>query len=279
METKVLIKGAGEHSSGTAHRLFRCGFHVVMTDLPWPKAVRLAVAFCSAIFDREIAVEGVRARGYTLDDADRLASFDWSHIPVFIDPDCRLKDLWRPDVIIDGRILKKNLDNHIGDAPLTIGYGPGLTAGRDVDFVVETNRGHHLGRIIAEGCAAPDTGVPGPIAGVTHQRVLRAPADGTLHAQRRLGDIVKAGDAIGTVAGHTIAAAIPGVLRGLAYPGSPVIVDQKVGDIDPRGDPAYCHTLSDKTRTISGATLEIILSFLRARDRTPLPFREGSGEG
>jgi xanthine dehydrogenase accessory factor len=265
---KVLIKGAGEHSSGTAHRLFRCGFPVVMTDVAWPKAVRLTVAFCSAIFDHEIIVDGVRGVGYTLNDADLLATFDWSHIPVFVDPECRLKDLWQPDVIIDGRILKQNLDNHVGDAPLTIGYGPGLIAGQDVDFVVETNRGHNLGRIITQGTAAPDTGIPGPIAGFTHQRVLRSPADGTLHAQRIIGDLVKPGEVLATVGDQPITAAIPGVLRGVVYPESPVVLNQKVGDIDPRGDPAFCHTLSDKTRTISGAALEIILSFLNRRAAT-----------
>ncbi len=268
VSTRILIKGAGEHSSGTAHRLFRAGFRVAMTDLAWPKAVRLTVSFCTAIFDREITVEGVRAVACKPDNTAMLATFDWSHIPVFIDPDCRLKDLWRPDVIIDGRILKTNLDNHVGDAPLVIGYGPGLTAGRDVDFVVETSRGHDLGRIITHGPAAADTGVPGPIAGLTHQRVLRSPADGTLQPHRRIGDIIHAGDLIATVSGQPIPATIPGVLRGLVYPGSQVVVNQKLGDIDPRGDPAYCHTLSDKTRTISGAALEIILSFLNRRQPT-----------
>ncbi len=261
MQRKVLIKGAGEHSSGTAHRLFRCGFRVAMTELAWPKAVRLAVSFCSAIFEREIVIEGVRGVRYALHQAAMLDAFDWGHIPVFVDPECRLKDRWAPDVIIDGRMLKANLDNRVGDAPLVIGYGPGLVAGRDVDCVVETQRGHDLGRIIAAGSAAPDTGVPGLIGGFAHERVLRSPADGTLDAARRLGDVVGVGEVIGTVAGRPIAAAIPGVVRGLAYPGSPVVAGQKVGDIDPRGEPAYCRTLSDKTRTISGAALEIVLSF------------------
>lgn len=277
-DTKVLIKGAGEHSSGTAHRLFRCGFRVAMTDLAWPTAVRLPVAFCSAIFDGEVVIEGVRGVHHALDEAGFFASFDWNHVPVFVDPQCHLKDLWRPDVIIDGRIMKRNLDNRVGDAPLVIGYGPGLVAGQDVDFVVETDRGHNLGRIITQGCAAPDTGIPGPIVGVTRERVLRSPANGTLHAERRISDIVKAGDLIGTVAGQALTAAIPGVLRGLVRPGTTVVVNQKVGDIDPRGDPTYCYTLSDKTRTISGAALEIILSLLRV-PHTPLPPREGSGEG
>jgi xanthine dehydrogenase accessory factor len=265
---KVLIKGAGEQASGTGHRLFRSGFQVVMTDLPWPRALRRWVSFCSAIFEREIVVEGVRGVGYTLDDAPMLAAFDWSHIPVVVDPECRLRDLWKPDVIIDGRLLKTNLDNQVGDAPLVIGYGPGLVAGRDVDFVVETNRGHHLGRIVTEGCAAPDTGIPGPVEGYTRERVLRAPADGILHTARAIGDIVAAGDLIATVGGQELTAAIPGVLRGLVYPDSPVEAGQKVGDIDPRGDVGYCRMLSDKTRTISGAALEIILSFFAER---PVP--------
>jgi xanthine dehydrogenase accessory factor len=261
MREKVLIKGAGEHSSGTAHRLFRCGFRVVMTDLAWPTAVRRRVSFCSAIFEHEIEVEEIRGVGYTLEDVGLLSSFDWNHIPVFVDPECRLKDVWAPDVIIDGRILKKNLDNRIGDAPLVIGYGPGLVAGQDMDFVVETKRGHDLGRIIENGCAAPDTGVPGPIAGVARERVLRSPADGTLQVERELGDVVRAGDVIATVAGRAVHTTIAGVVRGLSFPGSPVVVNQKIGDVDPRGDPSFCHTLSDKTRTISGAALEIILSF------------------
>ena len=265
MQRKVLIKGAGEQASGTAHRLFRCGFRVVMTDLAWPRALRLGVSFCSAVFEHEIMVEGVRGVGYTLDHAGMLSSFDWSHVPVFVDLECRLKDLWKPDVIIDGRILKANLDNHVGDAPLMIGYGPGLTAGHDVDFVVETNRGHNLGRIITYGSAAPDTGVPGAIDGVTYERLLRSPADGALRTESRIGDLVVAGDVIATVVGKPITAAIPGVLRGLVYPGSPVVANQKVGDIDPRGDPAYCRMLSDKARTISGSALEIILSFFNHR--------------
>jgi xanthine dehydrogenase accessory factor len=168
-------------------------------------------------------------------------------------------------VIVDGRILKTNLDNHVGDARLTIGYGPGLIAGRDVDYVVETNRGHNLGRIITDGSAAPDTGVPGSVAGFTHQRVLRSPADGVLQGRRKIGDMVEAGDVIATVSGQAMVAAIPGLLRGLVFPGSEVVANQKVGDIDPRGDPIYCHTLSDKTRTISGAALEIIQSYFDHR--------------
>jgi len=262
---KVLIKGAGEHASGTAHRLFRCGFRVVMTDLAWPKAVRRMVSFCSAIVDGEIDIETIKGVGYTLDNVGMLSSFNWNHIPVFVDSECQLKNYWVPDVIVDARMLKTNLDTHVGDAPLVIGYGPGFVAAKDVNFVVETSRGHDLGRILTAGGAAADTGVPYSIGGYTRERVLRSPANGTLHANRRLGDAVKAGDVVGTVAGHVLTAPISGVLRGLAFPGSPVVVNQKVGDIDPRADASYCRTLSDKTRTISGAALEIVLSFFGHR--------------
>ena len=259
MQTKILIKGAGEHASGTAHRLFRCGFHVVMTELECPRAVRRTVSFCSAVFDGEIVVEGVKGLRYTLEQAGFLASFDWTHLPVFVDPQGRLRELWKPEVIIDGRILKKNLDNSIDHAPLVIGYGPGLTAGTDVHYVVETNRGHSLGRIVARGQATEDTGIPGSIGGYT------APTSGTLLARRDIGDPVKAGDLIGTVGSRKISAPISGVVRGLVLPGSEVTTGQKLGDIDPRGDPTFCYTLSDKTRTISGAALEIIISFLNRR--------------
>ncbi len=277
----MLIKGAGEQASGTAHRLFRCGYHVVMTEVEHPTAVRRTVSFGSAIGQSKITIEGVVGVGYTLDQADILQAFDWRHIPVFVDPESRLVRRWKPDVVIDGRMLKRNLDNSIHDAPLVIGYGPGLLAGRDVHFVVETNRGHDLGRIISEGTAAPDTGVPGLIGGFGVERVLRAPVDGTLRTERDIGDRVEAGDLIGAVEDderasleapggapgdqrpHSLVAAIPGIIRGLLLPGSRVVVNQKVGDIDPRGVRSYCFTLSDKTRTISGAALEIIVSFLK----------------
>lgn len=261
MNKKVLIKGAGEHASGTAHRLFRCGFQVVMTELEQPAAPRRTVSFCSAIFDGEIVVEGVKGVRYTLDQGDSLSTFDWNHVPVFIDPQFRTKDIWKPDVIIDGRIMKKNVDVHIDDAPLVIGYGPGFNAGEDVDFVVETSRGHNLGRIISKGYSTPDTGVPGPIAGHSADRVFRSPAGGTLKTERQIGDLLEEGDPIGSVAGQPINAAISGVLHGLVFPGSQVVVNQKLGDIDPRSDRSVCYTLTDKTRSISGAALEIILSF------------------
>lgn len=260
MAKKILIKGAGEHSSGTAHRLFKCGFPVVMTETASPTAVRRSVAFCSAVFHNEVLVEDVRGIRHDLKKADQINTYARDHIPVFVDPDCTLRKIWKPDVIIDGRILKRNLDNHIDDASIVIGFGPGFVAGRDVHYVVETNRGHNMGRIIKQGSAEPNTGTPGPIAGESLNRVIRSPASGQFNAHRDIGDIVQPGDLIGAVGSDEIRAAISGVVRGLIYPGSDVFLNQKLGDIDPRSDPSFCSTISEKARCLSGSVLEIILS-------------------
>lgn len=261
---KVLIKGAGEHASGAAHRLFRCGFQVVMTEMERPTAVRRGVAFSEAVPGGQVVVEGVRAVGHPLEEAGMLEAFDWSCVPVFVDPGGALRQRWRPDVLIDGRILKHNLDNRIDHAALVIGFGPGLVAGVDVDVVIETDRGHDLGRVITRGTARPDTGVPGEIGGYSAERVLRSPASGAVAAEAEIGDLVQAGDRLATVDGAPVLAGVSGVLRGLIRPGSRVVQGQKLGDVDPRGDRAACFTLSDKARTISGAVLETILSWPRS---------------
>jgi xanthine dehydrogenase accessory factor len=265
LDPKILVKGAGEQASGTAHRLVRAGFRVAMTETAAPAAVRRAVSFCQAVFDGATEVEGVRARLWSLDDAGRLDTHDWAHVPVFVDPDGRLIPLWRPDVVIDARLLKRNLDNRLEHAPLVIGLGPGLVAGRDVHVVVETNRGHDLGRLIRDGAAAADTGVPGTIGGEGARRVLRAPRDGVVEGVRRIGDRVVAGDLVARVDGAPVTSALHGVVRGLVHPDVAVRAGQKLGDVDPRGEPGHCDTLSDKTRTISGAVLEAVLAFGRQR--------------
>lgn len=268
-EERVLIKGAGEHATATAHRLFRSGFRVVMTELERPTAVRRAVSFCTAVIDGETTVEGVLARRFEPsepgDDLSKLDLLSSMYVPVLVDSTARVRELFRPHVIVDARISKRNLDNRIDDAPLVIGYGPGLRAGEDVHAVVETMRGHDLGRIILSGEAAANTGVPGPIAGESSRRLLSAPVAGELKAVRGIGDLLEPGDLVCTVGGEEVTAAIGGVLRGLILPGSSVREGQKIGDIDPRGDVRYCHTISDKARCISGSTLEIVLAHRMGR--------------
>jgi xanthine dehydrogenase accessory factor len=259
-DVKVLVKGAGEQATAIGHRLFRAGFRLVMTELATPTAVRRTVSFCTAIYEQEVEVEGVRAVAQRREQVVAMAAAAWDHIPVVIDPQAEIVQAWRPEVIVDARILKRNLDNSQGDAPLVIGLGPGLTAGRDVHYVIETNRGHHLGRIIASGMSQTDTGEPGEIYGYTHERVLWSPSAGVFACEKLIGTKVEAGEVIARVAGETISAKITGVLRGVLYPGVEVVCGQKVGDIDPRGNPAYCFTLSDKARTISGSVLELVVS-------------------
>lgn len=264
---RVVVKGAGEQATGVAHRLHRCGFRVVCTEVAQPTLVRRLVAFGSAVVRGEVEVEGVRALRWDPAQAPALASFDGSHVPVFVDPEARVVRDWAPDVVVDARILKYNAGTSLEDAPLVIGLGPGLEAGRDVHVVVETLRGHDLGRLLTSGRAAADTGVPGVLGGVGRDRVLRAPVDGTLVGLRDLGERVLAGDVVATVAGEPVRTAISGVLRGLVFDGTPVQAGLKVGDVDPRSDPAACATLSDKARTLSGAVLEAILA--RACGRGP----------
>ncbi len=265
MSLRVLVKGAGEQASASAHRLFACGYCVVMTDLAHPTAIRRTVSFCSAIPEGEITVEGVRAVLCTPAAAATLPGRTADHIAVCMDPAGELVARWRPDVIVDGRILKRNDGNRLADAPLVIGLGPGLEAGRDVHAVVETNRGHHLGRVIERGFAESDTHEPGDIGGYTRERLVVAPCAGRFATTRRIGEPVRAGDVLGSVAGVAVHTVIAGVLRGLALPGLEVTPGQKLGDVDPRGEESFCHTISDKARTISGGVLEIVVRHVHGR--------------
>lgn len=255
-ELTVLVRGAGEHATGTAHRLFRCGFRVVMTEIAQPLVVRRTVSFAAAVFSGAAAVEGVTARCYE----SLPAGFDWSHVAVLVDPgaDCRM--VLRPDALIDARILKRNIDTTITDAPLVIGYGPGFSAGGNCHVAVETNRGHDLGRVIRNGETEADTGVPGVIAGYAAERCFRAPGDGIFRSEYEIGDMITAGTVVGAVDDLPVTAAISGVVRGLLYSGTAVPAGTKLGDIDPRGKRDYCFTMSDKTRCISGAAVEAILT-------------------
>ncbi len=249
----VLVKGAGEMASAVAHRLFRAGFPVAMTDLAVPTCVRRLVSFAEAMNAGAAWVEGVEARRV---EAWRRELARAPFIPLL--PAGRF-DLAAvaPRIVVDARIAKRHLDGSIADAPLVVGLGPGLRCGRDCHAVVETNRGHDLGRILIEGEAAPDTGVPGEIAGFTVERVLRAPADGVFSPLAAIGDRVPAGATVGKVAGLPVVAGCAGVIRGLVIGGLAVTRGFKLGDIDPRTDERACRSISDKARAISGAVLEL----------------------
>ena len=236
----------------------QCGFRVVVTEIPEPLAVRRKVAFCEAVYDGQSVVEGVTAvlvKGP--EEVDGV--WDQGFIPVLVDPGVVCRHLIKPEVIVDAILAKKNLGTSVNDAPLVVAIGPGFEVGKDAHFVVETNRGHHLGRLLTSGSAAPDTGVPGPVQGITSERVLRAPESGPWRNIVDIGDMVKKGDLVGTVQGEALYAPIDGVLRGLIHPGATVSKGLKIGDIDPRGKKEFCFTISEKALAIAGGVLEAIL--------------------
>jgi xanthine dehydrogenase accessory factor len=265
-DCRVLIKGAGDLATGVAWRLWRAGFPLAMTELSQPLALRRCVAFAEAIYAGETSVEGVTARRV---EAASAIPGAWAQgvIPVFVDSQADLLARLRPEVVVDAIMAKRNLGTHLDDAPLVIGLGPGFTAGVDVHVVIETNRGHYLGRALWSGSAQPDTGTPGVIGGQDKERVVRAPAEGVFVASRQIGEQVLAGDLLGHVDGTPVLAPLSGVLRGLAHTGLQVEASLKIGDIDPRGDPDHCRTISDKALAIGGGVLEAILVYLRAKKR------------
>ena len=240
----ILIRGAGDIATGVALRLYRSGMQVVMTDLPQPTAIRRTVCFSPAITHGQTVVEGVCAvRAETAEQA--LALLAEGIVPVLPDPQLTCLPALRPDGLVDAILAKKNLGTHITDAPVVVGVGPGFTAGVDCHAVVETMRGHTLGRVIYDGAALPNTNIPGLIGGYAGERVLRAP--------------VKAGDMAGEVDGQPMRCTIDGVLRGLLPDGTPVHKGMKSGDVDPRCRPEYCTTASDKALAVGGGVLEAIL--------------------
>jgi xanthine dehydrogenase accessory factor len=254
----ILVRGAGEMATAVAHRLASCHFKVCMTETSNPQAVRREVAFSEAVFDSEKEVEGITAK--RVRSADHILEV-WKEgkIPILIDPEARVKEFLKPDILIDATLAKKNLGTKITDALLVVGLGPGFSAGKDVHLVIETNRGHNLGRIISNGEAEPNTGIPGSTAGYTEERIVRAPKDGRFKTLKKIGDGVQANEKVGIIGDVAVRSRIAGVIRGLLRDGTEVWKGMKLGDIDPRGIKAHCYTISDKARTISGGVLQAIL--------------------
>jgi len=256
----VLIRGAGDIASGIALRLHRASFAVVMTEIERPTTIRRTVAFSDAVINGEQTVEDVTAlRAETWEEA--VLYLEQGRIPVLVDPDCACRAPLQPDVLVDAILAKRNLGTAIDFAPIVVGVGPGFTACVDCHAVVETMRGHTLGRAVYDGSALPNTNVPGLIGGFAGERVLRAPADGVFQGTRRIGDRVETGETIGFVAGEPMKATISGVLRGLLADGVTVRRGMKSGDVDPRGEKSYCDLVSDKALAVAGGVLEAILHF------------------
>jgi xanthine dehydrogenase accessory factor len=254
-DIRVAVKGGGDIGSGIAWRLHQCGFRVLITEISNPLAVRRKVAFCEAVYDGSSQVEGVACL-LVKSTQEISATWEQGKIPLLVDPGFESTRAFRPEVVVDATLAKRNLGTSLSDGPVVIGVGPGFEAGVDVHFVVETNRGHDLGRLLLKGTASPNTGIPGPVMGITTARVLRAPQTGQWVNGLDIGDMVRKGDAVGSVSGAEVKAEIDGVIRGLIRPEVHVSEGLKIGDIDPRGKREYCFTVSEKALAISGGVLE-----------------------
>jgi xanthine dehydrogenase accessory factor len=257
----ALVKGAGDLATGVALRLLRAGFAVAMTEIARPTVVRRTVAFAEAVFEGRTVVDGVQ--GVRVEAADRIDDLlARGAVPVVVDPEAAVRGRLSPVLLVDAIVAKRNLGTRIDDAPAVVALGPGFVAGRDVHAVIETKRGHTMGRAIYEGEALPNTGVPGEVGGFAEERVLRAPGDGVFRGTREIGDGVGRGQMVAYVGDLPVAARLDGVLRGLLHSGLEVGAGLKVGDVDPRGLPAHCFTVSDKALAIAGGVLEAACSIL-----------------
>ena len=255
----IIVRGGGDIATGTIYKLHRCGYAVLILETENPTAIRRKAAFCEAVYDGTAQVEDVVCRRV---DTPQECETAWKsgEIPLMIDPKAEMVKLMKPEAVVDGILAKRNLGTNREMAPLTIGLGPGFEAGQDVDCVIETMRGHQLGRIITEGHAIPNTGVPGIIGGYGAERVIHAPASGTIRVSAEIGDLVEAGETLAVIGDVKVTASLTGVLRGIIRDGFSVTKGLKIADIDPRKEQKEnCRTISDKARCIAGGVLEVVV--------------------
>lgn len=261
----IVIRGGGDIATGTIHKLHRCGFKVVVLEIENPSAIRRTVCFSEAIYENKIMVENVTSeKANNLEEIYSILSRN--NIPVVIDPCGEYIKKLKPLVVVDAILAKKNMGTRKDMAPITIALGPGFCAGKDVDLVIETMRGHNLGRIIEEGYAMANTGIPGVIKGISKERVIYSPMGGIVSNKKEIGHIVKKGEVIATITNNEenmemeVKATIDGVLRGIIRDKSKIKERLKIADIDPRMDEVKnSYTISDKARAIGGSVLEAIL--------------------
>lgn len=263
MNNRVIVRGGGDIASGTIQKLHRAGFQVLVLEIDKPTTIRRKVAFSEAVYDGTCEVEGLKAVLVSSEE-EIMKAWAEGNIPLAVDPKGSLIEVMEPMALIDAILAKKNLGTTKDMAPITISLGPGFKAGLDADVVIETMRGHNLGRLIFEGYAQKNTGSPGIIGGYDIERVIYSPYEGKIQNLKEIGDLVEAGETIAIIDGQQIKVSIPGVLRGIIRDGFEVKVGLKIADVDPRLDQVKnCTTISDKARAIGGGVLEAIMLLQR----------------
>lgn len=256
---KILIKGAGDLATGIAIRLHNAGYDVLMTEIRVPTTVRRMVSFSRAVYEKEVVVENVKA--VILENQNIETLQEKGIVPVLVDEKASISTFYKPDIIIDAIIAKINIGTNKTDADFVIGVGPGFAAGIDCHSVIETKRGHDLGRVIWEGSAIPNTGIPGNIGGFTTERIIRATCDGKFQPVAEIGETVERGQIVAYSGEKPIYALMNGIIRGMLQSGVFVMDGMKCGDIDSRCEKSHCYTVSDKARAIGGAALEVICKY------------------
>ena len=270
MKDLIIVRGGGDLATGTIYKLHKCGFPVLILEVENPSAIRRNVAFSEAVYEKTQTVEDVTCfRADSVSHAESLLRE--GKLAILVDPKGEAISLFRPMAVVDAILAKKNLGTCREMAPITVALGPGFCAGQDVDAVIETKRGHNLGRVLWNGSAAPNTGIPGMIGGYAKERVIHSPAAGILRNVRKITDTVQTGEVIARVDTEResilVTATIDGLLRGLIRDGYPVTKGFKIADIDPRlQEYQNCFSISDKARCIAGGVLEAILQLKGERN-------------
>lgn len=255
----IVVRGGGDIASGAIQKLHRSGFKVLVLEIEKPSAIRRKVAFCEAVYEKDIEIEGIKAQ-YVGTEKEVRDCWEKDVIPVMVDSRGKSIEIFKPIAVVDGILAKKNFGTKKSMAPITVALGPGFSAPEDVDIVIETMRGHNLGRLIIEGTASANTGVPGIIAGIGKERVIYSEFNGYIKNIEKIGSVVEKGDIIAVVEENYIYSPISGVLRGIIKDGYKVTEGLKIADVDPRiEEKENCFTISDKARNIGGAVLEAVL--------------------
>jgi xanthine dehydrogenase accessory factor len=261
----VVVRGGGDLATGVIQKLWHAGFRVAVLEIPAPMAIRRTVALCSAVTQGSYRVEDVTAV-LVKDPGECAAVWQADQIPILIDPQAQSLTALHPTILVDAVIAKRNIGTFKHMAPVTIALGPGFSAPEDADVVIETMRGHRLGRLILEGAAMPDTGVPGNLGGKSAERVVHAPAGGVVRLRHEIGDLVRAGELLFEVDDTPVYSKLDGTLRGLIPNGSVIPKGLKCADVDPRpASEVDCYTISDKARCLGGSVLEAALWMCRKK--------------